>query len=99
MDNNISSCSNQPLPVMTIESLKEAIDKISKLPPCPVNAKCSEDTFNYIKIATQKELKTIFSKSGIGIGFGINVFKTNIIATGYLEIEYSDKSTKIIKLF
>jgi len=97
MDNNTSTYNNQPLPVMTMESLKEAIDKISKLPPAPVSAKCSEDTFNYIKIATQKELKTIFPESSMG--FGINVFKTDEVATGYLEIKYSDKSTKTIKLF
>jgi len=91
---NISTCTNAKPLEMTLESIKEAIAKITDLPPSLVKMRCSDDTYNYVKIATQAQLKNIIGDSKNYFGYGIDVIKDNDVETGSIENIFSDELHK-----
>jgi hypothetical protein len=86
---------------MTLESIKEAMDKIMAMPPSVIKMRCSEDTFNYFKsiIPLQEKEPERDCDNMFNSFYGIDIFKTDEVETGSIENIYSDGSTKTIKVF
>lgn len=97
--NLTGTCTNKVLPEMTLEAIKEAAAKLVKIPPYPIKAECSKDTFNHLKISFAKSDNVIKEHNLGGLQGGLSIYFNEEIKIGDLEIEFSDKTKKIIKLF